>query len=97
MLKKQEYLDFIHYSIEGKDDVPESFNRIDWEQFFSFCHNHSLLGVVFSGLERANKRIPQSLLFEWIGAVENLKAQNKTVNKRILSITKWFNEKNTGA
>ena len=93
MLKNQEYLDFIRYSVEGQDDVPESFNRIDWEKFFKFCYNHSILGVVFSGLERANKRIPQSLLFEWIGAVENLKAQNKTVNKRILSITKWFNEK----
>lgn len=91
MLKNQEYLDFIRFSIEGQDDVPESFNRIDWNKFFKFCYNHSILGVVFSGLERANKRIPQSLLFEWIGAVENLKAQNNAVNKRILSITKWFN------
>ena len=93
MLKYQEYLDFIRYSVEGKDEVPESFNRIDWEKFFKFCHNHSILGVVFGGLERVNKRIPQTLLFEGIGAVENLKAQNNAVNKRVLLITKWFNEK----
>ena len=58
-----------------------------------FCYRHSIMGVVFGALERCGKRIPQEVLFEWIGVVENLKRQNAMTNKRLLEVVKWWQEK----
>ena len=80
---KSEFIDFIKYSLEESLQVPESFERIDWSEFFGFCFQHSIAGIVLNGLERANRKIPQKVLFEWIGAVEGIKQQNIIVNKRV--------------
>lgn len=90
---KSEYIDFIRYSLEESLQVPESFERIDWSEFFDFCCQHSIAGVVLNGLERANRKIPQPVLFKWIGVVEGIKQQNTLVNKRVAQISQWFEDK----
>ena len=90
---KSEFIDFIKYSLEESLQVPKSFERIDWSEFFVFCCRHSIAGIALNGLERANRKIPQQVLFEWIGVVEGIKQHNTTVNKRVAQISQWFNDK----
>lgn len=90
---KKEYIEFLQYSLDERKGLPDSFEMIGWQEFMQFCHQQSIIGVVFGGLERTNKSIPQQLLFEWISYVENIKQQNLIVNKSILSLSKWFKNK----
>lgn len=87
------YIDFIQYSLNEASFLSD-YDRVDWRSFKQFCHLHGIIGLVYAGLERADRKIPKDVLFEWIGAVEKLKSQNRIVNKRLLSITKWFENKN---
>lgn len=89
----QAYKDFIQYSLDETKPLPKSFDEIVWEDFNIFCYQHSILGVVYSGLERTNRRIPQHVLFEWISFVESIKQQNNVVNQRLTAVTKWFDER----
>lgn len=70
------YKDFIQYSLNKDKSLPDSFDLIKWHDFMQFCYQQSILGVVFDGLNRANKRIPQEVLFEWISYIETIKQQN---------------------
>ena len=87
------YLDFLHYSLNDNEEIPLSFDEINWSDFLQFCYRQNILGVVYAGLERANKGIPQDVLFEWIGAVEEIKIQNKKANIDVLTISKWFEDR----
>lgn len=89
----QAYKDFIQYSLDENKSLSVSSETIDWQEFMKFCYQHSIIGIVFEGLERSNKRIPQKVLFEWISYVETIKKHNQTVDKRVIDITKWFDKK----
>lgn len=90
---KAEYKHFIQYSLYENAGLPEDFDKIDWTEFQKFCHRQSIMGVVFDGLERANKKIPQQVLFEWISTVQSIKNQNVIVNKDLLAVTNLFQKK----
>ena len=90
---KEEYKAFIKYSLDKTQPLPANLNEGDWQDFFQFCYSHSILGVVFAGIERANRPISQQVLLEWFSFVESTKQQNAVVNKRLIAISKWFDEK----
>ena len=90
---KAEYIHFIQYSLDENAGLPENFDKIDWAELQQFCHRQSIMGVVFGGLERANKKIPQQVLFEWISTVQSIKNQNAIVNKDLLAVTNLFQKK----
>ena len=89
----QAYKEFIQYSLDESRSLPDCTETIDWQAFMQFCFQHSIIGVVFAGLERANIRIPQNVLFVWLSYVETIKNQNQIVDKRVIDITKWFEKK----
>lgn len=86
------YRDFIRFSLDNSLPLPDSCGNIEWQDFYKFCLCHSIHGVVFEGLERADVRPSQSILLEWIGSVEFIKRQNFIVNKRLLAVTQWWND-----
>jgi hypothetical protein len=90
---KKEYKAFIQYSLDNKRPLPANLKESEWQDFFHFCYHHSILGVVFEGIERANRPIPQQVLLEWFSFVESTKQQNAAINKRLITVSKWFEEK----
>ena len=88
------FIDFIQFSLDERKSLPLTFDDLKWQNFFEFCHRHSILGIVFAGLERLNRKIPQDILFEWIGVVEDIKRQNRLMNHRLLDISEWWKERN---
>ena len=89
----QANIDFIQYVLDRDRILPDTFGRIDWQDFMEFCHRHSILGIVFDGMERSGQRVPRQVLFEWISYVENIKRHNKVINDRLVSIVNWFRVK----
>lgn len=86
------YIDFIRYAIGSRPTVPEGAERMDWADFLAFCTRQGIPGLVFGGLERSDLRIPQSVLFEWIGIAENTKRTNLTVDKRCHQISRFWEQ-----
>lgn len=87
------YLDFIRYAI-GEDKVaPESAASIDWSDFINYCSRQGVVGLAFDGIQRADLRIPQMTLFEWIGAVQIIEHQNTITNKRLKETVVFFDKK----
>ena len=94
MAKEQTYIDFIRYSISPKAAIPEAIADVDWGDYMQYCNRQGVIGLVFDGMQKADIRIPQDKLFEWIGFSESIRAQNKTINQRILQVQKFFEERN---
>ncbi len=90
---KEEFKAYIQYALDEKKALPANLDEGDWQAFFHFCYRHSILGGVFAGIERADRPIPKQLLLEWFSFVESTKQQNEVVNKRLIAVSKWFEEK----
>lgn len=90
---KEEFKAYIQYALDEKKPLPANLNEWDWQDFFQFCCRHSIAGIVFAGLERANRRIPQQVFFEWYPVAESIKRQNTIINKRLIAVSKWFEDR----
>lgn len=74
-------------------DISTCLDEIDWEDFYEFCHRHSIAGVVLDGIDRANVRIDQKILLKWIALSESIRRRNEILNKRTVEISEWFRER----
>lgn len=90
---RKEYRDFIQYALDERKTLPANLDDASWQDFFQFCYRHGIAGVVFAGIEHADRPIPQDVLLDWLSIVESTKIQNRLVNKRIHNVIKWFEEK----
>lgn len=86
------YIDFIRNTLEGSKEVSTFVNIIDWSDFLEFCCRQGIQGIVWGGIERAKIKIPQSVLFEWIGVVEQTKTRNITLNRQCVEVSSFFAE-----
>ena len=58
---------------------------VDWDKVYQLASEQSVIGLVIAGIERLksinpNLNIPQEILLQWIGEVQMLEQQNKTMN-----------------
>ena len=61
------------------------FHNVDWEKVYQLAQEQSVQGIVLCGLEelRAKSlelRVPQMLLLQWIGEVQQIEQRNKEMN-----------------
>lgn len=80
----------------GEEDTPMALSRIptqkDWGGLYAFAKRHSILGVIFSGMERLPKeQLPErSLLMAWYGQTEYLVSQNELLDRRAREVSEFF-------
>ncbi len=70
-------------------------NDDEWCSIYNTAQKQAIVGVLFEGIqvlsnEKENIGIPQSLLFEWIAASEEIKTQNLLLNKRVAEVSQYF-------
>ena len=87
------YFDFIQYTLNEQEKLPESVQNIDWSDFLRFCCRQGIQGIVYGGLECAGLRIPQGILFEWINVAEQTKQTNDRINRQCAEVTAFFAER----
>ena len=96
MERHKAYYDFIKYAIGSEAKVPQCCNDMDWRGLLDFCRRHSIAGVVFGAIEKLdneNIRLPQDVLFEWIGAAGSIKNKNRIIDRQAIAISRFFEEK----
>lgn len=57
--------------------------KVNWDEVYQLAEEQSLVGVVLAGIEHSYIKPPQELLLQWIGEVQMLEQQNKTMNQFI--------------
>ena len=61
-------------------------DNIDWNEVYRLAEEQSVIGVVLAGLESSKVKPPQDLLLQWIGEVQMLEQQNKSMNQFIAEL-----------
>ncbi len=59
---------------------------VDWNEVCRLAEEQSVIGVVLLGIEHSNVKPPQELLLQWIGEVQILEQQNKSMNNFIAEL-----------
>ena len=70
-----------------------STEPVNWDKIYQLAEDQSVIGVVLAGFERSGVKPPQYLLLQWIGEVQILEQQNKSMNKFIAEMVEKLREK----
>lgn len=88
----QDYIAFLKYCLDESLPLPENTKNIDWKGMQTWAEQQAIVGIFFSGIEKAEGLISISReeLFQWIGYVQRIEQQNRLVNKRCVELVKEF-------
>lgn len=81
MNRYNEELRWLGYVLMPEGDIP---SVEDWYSLFDFACKQQIQGI-YAPFEH-DVRLPQDLLFEWIGIVEQGKSENLNLNRRIVQL-----------
>ena len=94
------YLQILAYGLTKDASItPQNVNVVNWYKFYSFCESQSILGIGLQCIDKLKKQlgsslnIPQSLLLQWIGISEHIRAKNQLLNNRTKELTDFFADK----
>lgn len=86
--------DLIQVAIGQRTELSYSPSKDEWFSLYNEATKQSVVGVAFEGVQKLPKEQwpPQALLFEWIGVSEQIKQQNRLLNKRTSEVSKLFED-----
>ena len=93
--------DFLKYCLGAKSDVNKVIANMDWQELYSFAFKQAILGLCFDGIERLGKEYPEELkqnpigrelLMTWMGAAQQIRRQNRKVNRVAAKLYSKFRE-----
>ena len=87
-------LTMLSYSLGQAAAVPR-LTAGEWQQLFEDASRHSLVGVLFDGIQRLRKQDktlcpPLPLLLRWAGDAENIAQLNREMNGEAARLTRLF-------
>lgn len=89
------FFELVRVAVGAQERLSRIPSEVEWEILYKTCEAHAVLGVVFSALERLTEygiKPPISILYEWIGVVEQIKQRNSRMNNRCIELHKIFAE-----
>lgn len=63
-----------------------SLGRIDWDEIYQLSAEQSVTGLVLTGIEHSDVKPSQELLLQWIGEVQIIEQQNKSMNEFVAKL-----------
>ena len=87
------FYELIQIALGVRDNISKPPSEQEWKVMFETAQKQAVAGVAFLALERLSAmRVKPSLevLYDWIGMSEQIKVQNKLLNKRCSEITQLF-------
>ena len=70
---------------------------IDWEEVYRLAEEQSVVGLVLAGIEHSYVKPPQELLLQWIGEVQIIEQQNKSLNDYLAKLIELLRNKDVYA
>lgn len=74
------FIELVQAGLWEKDIHQRTDEVINWKEFYRLAQEQSVLGLVLAGLEKYGIKPPQAQLLQWIGEVQMLELQNKSMN-----------------
>lgn len=89
---KEFFFGILRFAIGIDKTLTKVPSSIEWYEVYKLCIKHSLVGVVFQGIERLPKeQLPDKvLLLQWYAMVERVKKSNILHNQRCRELTNIF-------
>ena len=87
------FFELIQVAIGHRKKLSHVPTKDEWYELFELSQKQAVVGVAFLALNELSKegqKPPLELLYEWIGSTEQIKNQNRIVNKRCVEITRIF-------
>ncbi len=93
---KELLINIIHITLGKAKAFPKPLTAYEWESLFAESQKHTLIGFVFSGIERLPKEQypPLDLLIQWYGLTVLIEQQNHKQINSIKEINEVFNNNN---
>jgi len=90
------FFELIKIALGNKTELSKAPSAKEWYCIYNESGKQAIAGVVFEGVKKLpdTQRPPQDLLFEWIGLSEQIRHQNKVVDKQTAEI--WSQLKKDG-
>lgn len=89
------HLHFLRFALDTEYSLP-ALDKLDWNGLYEFANRHSILGILYQGLERLPKdsiyRPSRQLIFKWVAAVDQIKRANIQVNQDACRLTEVFKQ-----
>lgn len=95
-IAKALFFEIIKVSLGNKTELSKAPSVKEWYCIYDESEKQAIAGIVFEGVQKLPKEQwpPQDLLFEWIGLYEQIRQQNKVVDKQTAEI--WNQLKRDG-
>ena len=90
---EQLFFDLLQVSLGQRKSLRRVIGEEEWQVIFAIAQKQAVAGFAFDALNKVvgkEQRIPQSLLFDWIGISEQIKQRNCVVNQRCKELEKVF-------
>ena len=86
-----DFFELLRFSL-GEEVNISNINKTDWVALHQRAKQHSLLGVVFGGIERLPQDMYPSreILLKWYSESDAIKRQNAHVNNAVVSLSKLY-------
>ena len=81
-------LELLQISLGVRQSFSYNPSQADWKEMFEFGIKHSLLGILYVGLEKIEKNLlpEKPLLLKWFGLAESIKKRNLLLNSQCKSL-----------
>lgn len=82
------FFELIQISLGVRNEFSSTPTGAEWQMLFAQAKRQTLVGVLFSGIERLPKeqRPPQQILLQWYALKERIVSLNKLLNKRCVEV-----------
>ncbi len=93
---KSLFFELIKVALGNKKKLTKAPSAKEWYCIYDESEKQAIAGIVFEGVQKLPKEQwpPQDLLFEWIGVSEQIRQQNKAVDRQTAEI--WNQLKKDG-
>ncbi len=89
------FYEIVQVALQLRSSLSHAPSELEWNFLFEESQQQAIAGIIFDTLEilsEKGQKPPLPLLYEWIGLSEQIKRQNKIVNKQCKNITTIFAE-----
>ena len=87
------FYNILRYSIGASKDIPNCISDDEWRSIYSLASIHSLLGVVFYGVQKSALKPPFNILMQWVANSEIIRSGNENANMTAVKLSHFFEEK----
>lgn len=86
-LQYKDYLEWLRFVL---NPASKKASVQDWQEVYDFATRQAIIGIC--NPTRYDVRMPQDLLFTWIGDLQTIRAQNQLLNQRAVEVYSFLKE-----